>query len=97
MADPEGVARARLGDQNRIRKLGRNEAPADLARRRRAKLVNFGCTFAARFVLLYAAGDFFLHELNADGYPNRGVAVGVLAMLADLARVTAKFFTHGNK
>lgn len=97
---PSGAPRRRVSvepDLSRIRKRTTDETPEEHRRRLAAKTVNFSATIMARIIILGAAGLWLWESYEFSGQIHRGVALGMMAMLADLGRVGLKAMEPGSK
>ncbi len=84
-------------DLARIRPRGVDETDEARSQRLAAKTVNFSATFIARLILMAALAKFGFDAYQLTGTMHRGVALGLLAMLADFGRVTMKAMEPGTK
>lgn len=84
-------------DLSRIRPRGVDETPIQRKQRLAAKTINFTATILARLVIMAALGLFIWNGYEMTGAIQRGPAIGMFAMFADLGRVILKAMEPGTK
>ncbi len=85
-------------DLSRIRKTNMlDETPEAHKRRIATKAVNFSATLLIRIVILAAVAYYAWNEHRFTGQIHRGVAIGLIIMVADFGRVTLKAMSPGSK
>ncbi len=84
-------------DLSRIRPRGVIETPEQRKKRMTAKVINFTFTIFARLVIMAALGMFMWSGYEITGTIQRGPALGMIALFADLGRVLLKAMEPGTK
>ncbi|PQA89644.1 hypothetical protein [Hyphococcus luteus] len=84
-------------DLSRIRPRGVNETPEQRKKRLGAKTINFTATILARVIIMGALALFMWDGYEITGAIQRGPAIAMVAMVADLGRVILKAMEPGTK
>lgn len=84
-------------DLSRIRPRGIEETPIQRKQRLAAKTINFTITIIARLVIMAGFGFLIWNTYEMTGNIERGPAIGVFVVFADLGRVIVKAMEPGTK
>lgn len=84
-------------DLSRIRPRGIEETPAQRKKRLTAKTINFTATILARLVIMAGLGLYLWNGYEMTGAIQRGPAIGMFVLFADLGRVILKAMEPGTK